>query len=277
MNARLSDVEAFLRFVDALGPWLTSVVIVGGWADRLYRIHPLAESLDYPPLMTRDADVAVTAGMTASGKSIHDCLVGAGFEEVVVGEFRPPVTRYQLGSEAGGFYVEFLTPRLGSGVKRNGSVDAATRVAGVSAQKLRYLDLLLVAPWKVSLDAAKGFPLSIPVDVQVPNAASYIAQKVLIHSRRRPDQCAKDLLYIHDTIEVFGRGLDEVRQEWVARVRPTLRDRVIRRVRAASQAMFGEVTDELRGAARQAVASGRQISPETLQEVCRAGLARIFG
>ena len=36
------DFEHFASLVDALHPWLDEVVIVGGWADRLYRIHQLA-------------------------------------------------------------------------------------------------------------------------------------------------------------------------------------------------------------------------------------------
>jgi hypothetical protein len=34
-----SDVEYFARLVDALEPWLDQVVIIGGWAHRLYRLH----------------------------------------------------------------------------------------------------------------------------------------------------------------------------------------------------------------------------------------------
>ena len=40
-----SDVEYFARLVDALEPWLDQVVIIGGWAHRLYRQHPLAQPL----------------------------------------------------------------------------------------------------------------------------------------------------------------------------------------------------------------------------------------
>jgi hypothetical protein len=47
-----SDVEYFARLVDALEPWLDQVVIIGGWAHRLYRQHPLAQPLDYEPLGT---------------------------------------------------------------------------------------------------------------------------------------------------------------------------------------------------------------------------------
>jgi hypothetical protein len=42
--AGLSDVEYFARLVEALDPWLNQGVIIGGWAHRLYRLHPLAHS-----------------------------------------------------------------------------------------------------------------------------------------------------------------------------------------------------------------------------------------
>src|ERR1700679_4262782 len=35
-----SDGEYFARLVDALEPWLDQVVIIGGWAHRLYRLPP---------------------------------------------------------------------------------------------------------------------------------------------------------------------------------------------------------------------------------------------
>jgi hypothetical protein len=40
------DIEHFARLIDTLHPWLDQVVIIGGWAHRLYRLHPLAQPLD---------------------------------------------------------------------------------------------------------------------------------------------------------------------------------------------------------------------------------------
>ncbi len=38
----MEDLANFARLVEAIRPWLTHVVIVGGWAHRLHRFHPLA-------------------------------------------------------------------------------------------------------------------------------------------------------------------------------------------------------------------------------------------
>ena len=62
MTAERDD-DKFAQLVDAIGPYLDRVVIVGGWAHRLFRNHPLAQALPYAPLMTRDTDVAIPPGM----------------------------------------------------------------------------------------------------------------------------------------------------------------------------------------------------------------------
>lgn len=53
------ELEAFSKFIVAMEPWLGEVVLVGGWAHRLYRVDPRARKLDYVPLTTLDGDVAV--------------------------------------------------------------------------------------------------------------------------------------------------------------------------------------------------------------------------
>jgi hypothetical protein len=44
MASGTKDLEHFSRLIDTLAPWLEEVVVVGGWAHRLY---PLANELDY--------------------------------------------------------------------------------------------------------------------------------------------------------------------------------------------------------------------------------------
>jgi hypothetical protein len=44
------DVKDFARLIEALHPWLNQIVVIGGWAYRLYRLHPLAQQLEYDPL-----------------------------------------------------------------------------------------------------------------------------------------------------------------------------------------------------------------------------------
>jgi hypothetical protein len=72
---------------------------------------------------------------------VHKALTEAGFTEEFFGDDSPPATHYRLGDEDAGFYAEFLTPLVGSEVKR-GKRDATVSKAGITAQKLRYLDVL---------------------------------------------------------------------------------------------------------------------------------------
>jgi len=61
------DVESFDRLAEALDRWLDQAVIIGGWAHRLYRLRPLAQTLDYEPLGTFDSDIAVPLDLPAGG------------------------------------------------------------------------------------------------------------------------------------------------------------------------------------------------------------------
>lgn len=275
MNA---DVGGFERFVQALRPWLDRVVIVGGWAHRLYRWHPLAQPLDYPPLMTRDLDVAITPNALPRGASVHERLTEAGFAEELSGEHDPPVSHYRLEPERGVFVVEFVTPLTGSSRKRSGAPDATEIIAGVSAQKLRYLELLAIAPWQVSLDPGRGLQLSSPATVRVPNPATYIAQKLLIRSKRKPaGKRAKDLLYIHDTIELFGDSLGDLNETWNHRVKPALEKKALRRLRESVDELLARASDDLAAAVVEGrAASGRALSVESVREVCRAGLDELL-
>jgi hypothetical protein len=82
-----SDVEYFARLVDALEPWLDKVVIIGGWAHRLYRQHPLAQPLDYEPLGTFDTDIAVPLDLPATGEQIRARLLERDFREELIGRY----------------------------------------------------------------------------------------------------------------------------------------------------------------------------------------------
>lgn len=263
MNSRLDD-EKFEKLVNALGPYRDRVVIVGGWAHRLFRSHPLAQPVPYLPLMTRDTDVAIPVGMTAEQTSLRERLLEAGFTERFVGDDHPPATHYQLEDDDAGFYAEFLTPLAGGALRRNGARDVTTSVSGVTAQKLRHLDLLLIAPWTVTVDVG-----GVLASLLIPNAVSYIIQKLLIANKRKPGERAKDLLYIHDTLELFAGALTALNQLWTSSLRPELGRRTQAGIREAVRQVSAGVTDETREAAR--MVPGR-VSADRIVEVCRYGL-----
>ena len=98
MTAERDD-DTLAQLVDALGPYVDRVVIVGGWAHRLFRHHPLAQPLSYAPLMTRDMDIAVAPGIRPGEQSLRERLLSHGFREEFLGDDRPPVTHYHLGGD----------------------------------------------------------------------------------------------------------------------------------------------------------------------------------
>jgi hypothetical protein len=265
----VDDTAAFARLIGALRPWLGHLVIVGGWAHRLHRLHPLAGTPTYAPLRTRDVDLALSLRAPVDG-DIRSALESAHFKPEYSGDSRPPVTQYALSDDDAGFYAEFLVPLQGSETKRDGSRDVTISKAGVNAQKLRHLDILLVAPWSVQIGPGKEIPFDEPVDVLVPNPVSFIIQKVLIHAKRKPGKKAQDVLYIHDTLELFGAALDELRSLWTDHVRPTLANKTAKRAEQAAPAMFEQVTDTIREAAR--IPPDRRLVPGVLRAACDYGI-----
>lgn len=126
------------------------MVLIGGWAHRLYRLDSRARKLEYPPLTTLDGDVAVPPELKQEESTVRTRLRDAGFQEEFVGEDRPPATHYHYG-KGGGFYVVFLAPLVGSEYDRSGRRKATKEVSGISSQLLRYIELLMISPWKIEL------------------------------------------------------------------------------------------------------------------------------
>jgi hypothetical protein len=261
------------RLIDALRPWHAHVVLVGGWAHRLYRFDPRARVPSYRPLQTKDADVAFAPGRTVEG-NIGDALRVAGFHEVLSGEHVPPVSEFRLGDEDQGFYAEFLAPLTGSGVKRDGTADATVVHAGVTAQKLRHLDVLLTAPATLELGADTGIPLDQSARILIANPVSFIAQKLLIQKYRTPAKQAQDALYVHDTLELYSSEIERLRTIWNDTVKPAIGDKVATSVKDAANTQYGSLTDVIRSAAR--IPADRNLDPALIQAMCAYALERLF-
>jgi hypothetical protein len=208
--------------------------------------------------------------LTVGEQDIRERLHAYGFSEELLGDSRPPAIHYRLGNADSGFYVEFLTPLVGSEYDRNHKRKATTEIAGISSHQLRHIELLLYLPWSIDLE-----PEGSTARIQIANPVSYLAQKVLIHRKRSRDDRAKDILYMHDTLEVFGARLPELQQLWRNIVAPQLKPRGVSTVSKASQFLFGKLTDDVRRAA--AISAERAISSEALSAACRRGFSQVFG
>lgn len=279
-----TDTEAFAELVEALRPWLPVVIFAGGWAHRLHRRHPLAHAPSYPPLMTRDVDVALDPSSVPSTQSIHDRLMQGGFIEDFTSDDRPPVTYYRFRERSSTNFAEFLVPLVGGWETRDGRPNVTVKVGGVNAHKLRFLELLLVAPWTVTLPAkgdvqaqtAEALPLRQPATLRLPNPTSYLAQKILIHGYRTRSERAKDMLYVYDTLQTFADALPALRSAWMDSLRPTLHERQARRIQSAHEQLERGGRDDATEASLQARAVGRTVSPDDIVSVCAYGLREIF-
>jgi hypothetical protein len=117
-------------------------------------------------------------------------------------------------------------------------------------------------------------PVARPVDLVVPNPVSFIVQKLLIHKRRDANKKAQDVLYIHDTLELFGGSLGKLKTVWEAEVRPKIPAKTANRAIGAANELFENVTDTIRGAAR--IPADRKLQPENVRAAIYYGLNEIF-
>jgi hypothetical protein len=93
-------------------------------------------------------------------------------------------------------------------------------------------------------------------------------------AERNPQDRAKDILYIHDTIEVFSGNLEELQGIFGTQIQSRLHPKKVRELTSAADVLFGAVNDMIRESVR--MATGRRLNAEAMIESCRAGLKEIF-
>jgi hypothetical protein len=112
-------------------------------------------------------------------------------------------------------------------------------------------------PWTVSLSHSHGFPFEDPRDVRIANPASFLAHKVLIHNKRTRSKFAKDVLYIHDTLEIFGARLEDLNRAWRTEVKPQIHPNAVKKIQRAPADLLSEMDGG--GAARFRLSLGSTI------------------
>jgi hypothetical protein len=270
----MNDLEAFAKLVQALDPWRGQLVFIGGWSHRLHTLHPNASQLAFQPIFTKDTDLAFHSKMPLEG-NIKAALIEKGFKENLSGEARPPAAHYTLGNDTSGFYAEFLTPLVGSSSKRTGEPDATMLAGGISAQKIRHLGVLLTDPWLVTVGPMNGVPLDQPVDLQVANPLCFMLQKLLIKQQRKADKHRQDLLYVFDTLQLFGHMLPQFKENWEKVIAPSLEASAVKTLAQECSESFSSVTDAIRDAAR--IPQDRKLDPEEMRATCQFAFRQILG
>ena len=213
----MTEIKFLYRILSIIEPYLQDLTLVGGFASLLYSVHEEAENDDNPPLITYDVDLASEGKVAIKGeKSIHESLEEEGFKCELVGKFEEPILKYYPTEKTDSeYYVEFLAPLFGSETKRNGKPDLTQKIqTDLSAQKLRYLDLLLHNTWTVhssNLSALEDYP---DLAIKLPHPDMYIMQKVLTLSKRQPMDRNKDYAYIYQTLTYFRKNLKSLAHEY---------------------------------------------------------------
>lgn len=199
-----TEFDAFLRrMLVVLKPYLSDIVVIGGTANALYRAHPLAADApgDHPG--TTDLDLAAPRKTrVVSGTPLIGVIKAAGLEVVLGGHDEPPLMKFRAGP-ASPLEIEFLCPTSGAREEKAHLIQA-----GLSAQPIRHLDLLLHDPWKIDVSRVEGF-IGAP-SVLIPNPYCYVMQKILNVSDRGVEKRAKDFYYIYEVSVLFRDVLPQV-------------------------------------------------------------------
>lgn len=190
---------------------------MGGFASLLYRFHEAADQVDIPALITYDVDLASGGEVPIRGeKSIHTSLEEAGLRRELVGNYEKPVVKYYPTEKTDlAYYVEFLAPLFGSGMRRDGEPDLLQEIQeDLSAQKLRYLDLLIQNNWIVHTSSVPSLKDDPDLVVRVPHPCMYIMQKVLTLEKRPRTDRNKDFAYIYQTLTYFRKSLESLAHQY---------------------------------------------------------------
>jgi len=213
--------DAFLAHVLwTFRPYLDRLVLVGGFAVRLYELHPRASQATIRVLRTFDADFATANDrIPVVGESLTGLAEAAGFRRDFRGDHAPPVIKLVPKEAPAGpsgvdqYTIEFLSPLTGAPASRSGRVAATSDIQeGLTAQRLRYLDLLLEMPWSVSLAGLPGIPKEYQaISVSLPHPGLFIVQKILIAKEpNRLDKRPKDMAYVYHVVSLFRSELNSL-------------------------------------------------------------------
>ncbi len=102
-----------------------------------------------------------------------------------------------------------------------------------------------------------------------------MVQKFLIQNRRDANKKSQDVLYIHDTLQLFGVSLEPLRSVWEDEVLPKMAPRTAKTAMTIAKELFENVTDVIRDAAR--IRQDRRLQSEDIRAASQYGLEEVFG
>lgn len=186
---RNGQIEAFKNMLNAMNEAnvLNGVIIVGSWAEYLYKHCNL---LDYLLTMrTQDVDVLIKNMNKPSGQ-VSKALQQHGFIMI------PDNNGLMKFDYLGELEVEFLLQERGVGQNK-----PYKTALNVTAQGLRHMDILLEYCITVNYNG---------IDVEVPMPFAYILHKLIINSQRQPYKQEKDADAVGNLFDAIS---DDIRNQ----------------------------------------------------------------
>ena len=189
--------HGLFKTLEALRPYLSQIVIGGGWAPFLYYRY-LAKNRERTPVLTRDIDFMVGHQVPVVGPQTIDEILTK--EAKLTAAFKnldnPAVIHYEGTIDGVEVEIEFLTDQTGSQDEKVLVVQK-----GLHAEALRYVSIIVENTLLLEINDMEPVQADAPLIVQVPKPAAYIFQKGLSFPDRRDKQKAsKDLYYIFDIL-----------------------------------------------------------------------------
>lgn len=193
--------------IKKLQPISKDFVVIGGVSTYLYDFHELADVVQIKTTYTQDIDIAVPAYVSKNDMDIEKDFNSLGYqkEQSFFIDSPKPLFKYTKVLSDGEIEVEFLVPLQGSEYDRKGKQKTVKEIAGgITAQQLRFLDILLDNPYLITLDNLSGDKTDIGIFVKIPSPENYIVHK-FITLGRRTDQTKreKDAFYLFDVLNRF--------------------------------------------------------------------------
>ena len=85
---------------------------------------------------------------------------------------------------------------------------------------------------------------------------------------------AKDILYMHDTFEVFSGNLPLLAESWRTSVSAELHANAKQIIQEVPTSFFGDLTDRIRQAAR--IDQARSLTAEEIMEFCQYAWSQVL-
>ena len=193
--------EPLRQVLIALADAQPDITVVGGWAFRLYALHPDAGPAEIDSIATLDADLVLAPVIDLD---LGAALEHASFKKISGGTTTPRIEKFRATIGGDEIEVEFLCHRPGAEVKRTGP-DRLTTIGNVTVQRLPHLDLLVAHAIEVEIPDGSGGPR---VRARIPHPAAYLIHKLMVLRARAAEKRPKDVRYVHDVLMRFADRLD---------------------------------------------------------------------